>query len=75
MWVSLIGMSLILVILLTFVLQNLTRTDIRFLWLDGQLPIGVAILFASIGGILLIAIPATGRIWQLRRGIRHNHTP
>lgn len=75
MWVSLIGMSVVLAILLIFVLQNPTRTEIRFLWLDGQLPIGVAMLFASIAGILLIAIPATGRIWQLRRGIRHNHRP
>ncbi|HEX6232340.1 MAG TPA: lipopolysaccharide assembly protein LapA domain-containing protein [Jiangellaceae bacterium] len=68
-------MSLVLVILLIFVLQNPTRTEIRFLWMDGRLPIGVALLFASIAGILLVAIPATGRIWQLRRGIRHNHTP
>lgn len=75
MWVSLIGMSVVLVILLIFVLQNPARTEIRFLWLDGQLPIGVAMLLASIAGILLIAIPATGRIWQLRRGIRHNHRP
>lgn len=75
MWVSLIGMSLVLVILLIFVLQNPTSTEIRFLWMDGQLPIGVALLFASIAGILLVAIPATGRIWQLRRGIRRNHTP
>jgi uncharacterized integral membrane protein len=75
MWVSLIGMSLVLVILLIFVLQNPTRTEIRFLWLDGQLPIGVAMLFASIAGILLVAIPATGRIWQLRRGIRRERRP
>lgn len=75
MWVSLIGMSVVLVILLIFVLQNPTPTEINFLWLDGQLPVGVAVLFASIAGILLVAIPATGRIWQLRRGIRRNQRP
>ena len=75
MWVSLIGMSVVLVILLVFVLQNPNSTEIKFLWLDGQLPIGIAMLFASIAGILLVAIPATGRIWQLRRGIRRSHTP
>lgn len=75
MWVSLIGMSVVLVILLIFVLQNPTPTEISFLWLDGQLPVGVAVLFASIAGILLVAIPATGRIWQLRRGIRRNQRP
>lgn len=72
MWVSLIGMSVVLVILLIFVLQNPTRTEIKFLVWDGQMPIGVGLLFASIAGILLVAIPASGRIWQLRRGIRRS---
>jgi uncharacterized integral membrane protein len=73
MWVNLIGMSVVLVVLLIFVLQNPTRAEIKFLWLSGYLPIGVAMLFASIAGILLIAIPVTGRIWQLRRRVRRDH--
>lgn len=72
-WVSLIGMSVVLVVLLIFVLQNPARAEIKFLWLDGRLPIGVGMLFASIAGILLIAIPATGRMWQLRRKVRRDH--
>jgi uncharacterized integral membrane protein len=71
MWVSLIGTAVIITVLLIFVLQNADRAEISFLWLDGQLPLGVAMLFAAIAGMLLIAIPGTGRIWQLRRGVRH----
>lgn len=71
-WVSLIGMAAAFTALLVFILQNPARTDLHFLWLDGRIPLGVAMLFAAIAGILLIAIPGTGRILQLRRRARHN---
>ncbi len=73
-WVGLIGMALAFVALLSFGVQNPARTDLHFLWLDGRVPLGVAMLFAAIAGILLIAIPGTGRILQLRRRSRgHVH--
>jgi uncharacterized integral membrane protein len=72
MWVSLIGMALAFAALLIFVLQNPARTDLHFLWLDGRVPLGVAMLFAAIAGILLVAIPGTGRILQLRRRARRH---
>lgn len=71
-WVSLIGMALAFTALLIFVLQNPARTDLHFLWLDGRVPLGVAMLFAAIAGILLVAIPGTGRILQLRRRARRH---
>jgi uncharacterized integral membrane protein len=71
--VSLIGMALAFTALLIFVLQNPARIDLHFLWLDGRVPLGVAMLFAAIAGILLIAIPGTGRILQLRRRTRRQH--
>lgn len=71
-WVSLIGMALAFTALLIFVLQNPARIDLHFLWLDGRVPLGVAMLFAAIAGILLIAIPGTGRILQLRRRARRH---
>lgn len=71
-WVSLIGMAAAFSALLVFILQNPARTDLHFLWLDGRVPLGVAMLFAAIAGILLIAIPGTGRILQLRRRARQS---
>ena len=70
MWVALIGAAAAFVFLLIFILQNPARTDISFLWWDGRLPAGVAMLLAALAGMLLIAIPGTGRILQLRRGVR-----
>jgi uncharacterized integral membrane protein len=58
---------LVLIVLLIFILQNLTSVDIHFLGASGTLPLGVAMLLAAISGVLLIAIPATGRSLQQRR--------
>ncbi len=72
MWAVLLGTAVSFVVLLIFILQNPASTDIHFLWWDGALPVGVAMLFSALAGVLLAAIPGTGRIWQLRRGIRHS---
>jgi lipopolysaccharide assembly protein A len=62
--------ALILVLLLIFILQNNQSVEISFLGAHGHLPLGVALLFAAILGILLLAIPGTWRIIQLRRTAR-----
>jgi len=64
--------ALILVLLLIFILQNGHRVDVSFLGAHGHLPLGVAMLLAAVGGILLVAIPGTGRIMQLRRTARRH---
>jgi len=35
-----------------------------------HLPLGVALLLAAICGVLLVAVPGYGRIFQLRRAVR-----
>lgn len=67
MWVGLILSAVVLLFLLIFVLQNLEPVRIQFLGLDGTLPTGVALLLGAIAGILLVAIPGSARIVQLRR--------
>lgn len=69
-WIGLIGSALVLLLLLIFILQNLDPVAIRFLGATGRLPIGVALLFAAIAGVLLVAIPGSVRILQLRRAAR-----
>jgi lipopolysaccharide assembly protein A len=66
-WTGLILSALVLVILLVFVLQNGEPARIDFLVWSGTLPTGVALLFAAVAGLLLVAIPGTVRILQLRR--------
>jgi uncharacterized integral membrane protein len=66
-WVVLVLATLVLLFLLIFVLQNGQHVRISFLWMHGNLPLGVALLLAAVGGVLIVAIPGTWRILQLRR--------
>ena len=70
LWMSVILAAVVLVLLLVFIVQNSARVDISFLGAHGHLPLGVALLLAAVSGILLVAIPGTGRIIQLRRQVR-----
>jgi uncharacterized integral membrane protein len=70
LWVGLILSALVLVFLLIFILQNNVPVEINFLGASGTLPTGVALLFAAIAGLLLVAIPGGLRILQLRRAAR-----
>jgi uncharacterized integral membrane protein len=70
LWVGLILSTLVLIFLLIFILQNLNLVEIHFLGAVGTLPTGVAMLFAAVAGILLVAIPGSARILQLRRAAR-----
>jgi uncharacterized integral membrane protein len=70
MWVGLILSAIVLLFLLIFILQNLDAVQIRFLGATGTLPTGVALLLAAIAGVLLVAIPGSARIVQLRRAAK-----
>ncbi|WP_233434366.1 LapA family protein [Nocardia yamanashiensis] len=66
-WLALASGALMLIVLLIFILQNTQRVVISFLGWDFEWPLGVALLFAAIAGILLMALAGGARIWQLRR--------
>jgi uncharacterized integral membrane protein len=65
-WVALLVAAFVLLLLLIFILQNSQRADVRFLGAHGHLPMGVALLLAAVFGVLLVALPGTVRIIQLR---------
>jgi uncharacterized integral membrane protein len=75
LWVGLILSALVLLFLLVFILQNGAPVQISFFALEGSLPVGVALLLAAIAGILLVAIPGSVRILQLRRAARRGARP
>ena len=75
LWVGSILSALVLLFLLVFILQNSDPVNISFFALNGTLPTGVALLLAAIAGILLVAIPGSLRILQLRRAARHAAHP
>ncbi|MFC5237250.1 lipopolysaccharide assembly protein LapA domain-containing protein [Pseudonocardia zijingensis] len=70
LWTGSILSALVLLFLLIFILQNNTPVQINFLGASGTLPTGVALLFAAIAGLLLVAIPGGLRMLQLRRAAR-----
>jgi uncharacterized integral membrane protein len=67
LWVAAIVATLVGLFLLIFILQNGQSVKVSFLGFDGHLPLGAALLLAAACGVLLVAIPGTGRILQLRR--------
>ncbi len=66
LWVAAVVFALVLLLLLIFVLQNGQSAEVSFLGAHGRLPMGVALLLAAIFGVLLVALPGTARILQLR---------
>ena len=75
LWVALILSALVLLFLLVFIVQNDQSVQISFFAAEGVIPLGVALLLAAIAGILLVAIPGSIRILQLRRAARRGTRP
>ncbi len=65
-WVALVVAAVVLVFLLIFVGQNSGAVQVRYLGLEGSLPLGVAMAFAAVAGALTVALLGTVRILQLR---------
>lgn len=70
MWISLILGAAIVVLLLIFILQNNVPADFQYFGWQFQLPLGVAMLFAAIGGIFVAGIIGSVRIFVLSRRLK-----
>jgi uncharacterized integral membrane protein len=68
---ALIAGAVVLILLLVFILENTRNVKVTYFGAGFQLPLGVALLLAAIGGALLVGIVGTARIVQLRRRVRH----
>ena len=73
-WAGIIVGALVLVLLLVFVLQNTKAVKVSFFTANGDIPLGVALIFAAIGGVLLAAVAASLRIMQIRRRLGGGRT-
>jgi lipopolysaccharide assembly protein A len=65
-WVALALSAVVLLLLLIFILENGHRADIVFFGAHVSAPLGVALLLSAVAGALVVIIPGTGRIIQLR---------
>jgi uncharacterized integral membrane protein len=71
-WIGLIGTALFLILLIIFIAQNSHRVSVHFLGWHGRFSLALTILLSAVIGLLLVAIPGTVRIIQLRRALRKN---
>jgi len=70
---TMVGIGIfLLVAILVFILQNPQRARMRFLMVEGTLPLGVALMFAALLGALLVLVAGTARVLQLRTVARRD---
>jgi len=72
LWVAAALSAVVLLLLLIFIVENGQRVSISYFGAHGHLPLGVALLLAAVLGVLLVVIPGTGRIIQLRIAARRH---
>ncbi len=71
-WIGLIVAALLLIALLIFIGQNSRSVTVHYLGLHGHVSLAIALLLSAVAGVLLVAIPGTARIIQLRRALKKN---
>jgi uncharacterized integral membrane protein len=75
LWLASGSFAVVLLLLLIFILENSKSVDVAYFGAHGHLPLGVALLLAAVLGILMVVIPGTARIVQLRlTARRHRRT-
>lgn len=70
LWFAVVASAIVLVLLIVFIAQNTEPARVAFLGWEGETPLAVALLAATVAGLFLAAIAGTMRIWQLRRRVK-----
>lgn len=75
-WTAVAVAAIVLLLLLIFILQNQNTVSVTFFGGSGELPLGVLVLLAAVGGALLVVVLGVARMIQLkalaRRQIKAN---
>jgi uncharacterized integral membrane protein len=66
LWALVAGLVL-LALIIVFMAQNGAHVDVKFLWIKGNLALGVALFGAAILGAATVLLLGAARILQLRR--------
>lgn len=69
-WTASVVAAVVLLLLLIFIVQNDESVEVSYFTFSGSLPLGVALMFAAVGGALLVVLVGAARILQLRRVAR-----
>ena len=71
-WVAAAVGAVLVLLMLVFILQNSSKVQMDFLWMEFSLPLGVAMLLAAVLGALIVVSLGIGRMLQLRLAA-HRH--
>ena len=74
-WTGVIAGAVLLLLLLIFILENTQTVTISFLGADGDVPLGVALLLAAVGGALVVGLVGIARVVQLRKRAKRVRRP
>ncbi|WP_313816193.1 LapA family protein [Citricoccus sp.] len=69
-WIALILGAVVLVLLLIFILQNNVEADFAYFGWTFSLPLGIAMLFAAIAGVLVMGLFGSVRLVKLGHRVR-----
>jgi uncharacterized integral membrane protein len=69
-WFSVVALTVLLLLLVIFIAQNTQSVEVSFLGWNGEQPLAVSLLIATVVGILLAVVAGSLRILQLRRRVR-----
>ncbi len=69
-WVGLTIATLIGIVVLIFILQNLEQQRVDLFFWNFSLPVGIMVLLSAIAGALVMALVGGVRIVQLRRAVK-----
>jgi uncharacterized integral membrane protein len=72
-WTAVVVASVLLILLIVFIAQNTDDVQIAFFGWEGTTPLAVALLIATVSGVIITALIGTLRIWQLRRRVKRAH--
>ena len=64
--------AFLLLLMLIFIFQNSDEVRLRFLMFDGSVPLGAALLLASVIGAMTVAFLGAGRLLQMRLAARRH---
>lgn len=74
LWTAVAVGVVVLAAILIFIAQNGSSVRVHFLTADGQLPLGVALLLATLLGAILVLAIGSVRMLQLRRIARRHRS-
>ncbi len=73
-WLGICAAVVGLVALIVFMLQNTGSVDVHFLWMDGSLPLALALFIAGVATTIVATTIGAARMTQLRRLVRRSRT-